>query len=376
MFLHCFKYAFRDYIRNKVMLFWVILFPMILGTLFNFAFMSIYDQEKFTEIPVALVNGCKTGGICGLLESMEDNNLLNVRCENESEALTMLESGDIDGIIYDDLLEPSLTVRTGSSMNASILKAFLDRYRFNAKIVADVSAADPAKLPALIDAMQQETAECLELRNLSQGNMNPYTAYFYNLLAMACMFVSMVGMLVSINQQANLSAVGARRSVAPASRFVQTFAGLAAALIIFFLGIALATAYLFFVLRIDFGIAYPEALAVNFVGVLFGVSMGFFVGSIGRMTEGVKTAVLLAVSLGTGFLSGLMMGDMPMIVEDKCPLLNRINPSRLISDSYYAINSYGWNGRVQRNLIVLTVMALALSTGGCLLTRKQNFKSL
>ena len=45
MFLHSFKYSFKDLIRSRIVLFWIILFPVLLGTLFKFAFGGIYDAN-------------------------------------------------------------------------------------------------------------------------------------------------------------------------------------------------------------------------------------------------------------------------------------------------------------------------------------------
>ncbi len=310
------------------------------------------------------------------MEESGSAKLLSARFVSEDEALKLLEESEVDGIIYDDMLEPTLIIRTGGGMNASIIKVFLDRYKTNASVIADIMESDPSRLPAVIEKMKAETVNHLELSNISNGNMNPFTTYFYNLLAMACLFVSMIGMLISINSQANLSSVGARVCLAPTSKAIQNIAGIIAAFVIFYTGIAIASAYLVFVLGIDFGISFGEILFINLFGVLFGISLGFFIGSIGRMTFNTKTAILLACTLGTGFLSGLMIGDMPAIIEKNCPIINRINPSRLISDSFHAINSYGWGERLAMNIIKLSIMSVVLIICGCLITRKRQFKSL
>ena len=58
MFFHDFKYSFLLLIRNKVELFWLLAFPIILGTFFYFAFGNLYDTtERFSEIPVAVSSG-------------------------------------------------------------------------------------------------------------------------------------------------------------------------------------------------------------------------------------------------------------------------------------------------------------------------------
>jgi predicted Zn-dependent peptidase len=55
MFLHILKYNFISALRVKQLNFWILIFPIILGTLFNIAFSGIMDSEKFKTIPVAIV---------------------------------------------------------------------------------------------------------------------------------------------------------------------------------------------------------------------------------------------------------------------------------------------------------------------------------
>lgn len=54
--LQIFKYNLKQLLHNRSELFWVILFPIILGSLFKAAFSNITAGEKFQAIPVAIVN--------------------------------------------------------------------------------------------------------------------------------------------------------------------------------------------------------------------------------------------------------------------------------------------------------------------------------
>ncbi len=60
MFWHEFVYEIRRLLRQKEELFWMLMFPVILGTLFYFAFGSINNTtENFHTIPVAV---CRENG--------------------------------------------------------------------------------------------------------------------------------------------------------------------------------------------------------------------------------------------------------------------------------------------------------------------------
>lgn len=379
MFFHSFKYSFKDFVRNRIILFWIVLFPMILGVMFNFAFGGIYDSTtKFSEIPAAVVTNGNFSILKNVLDEMDksDTRLFKITYTDEETALEMLEKGEVDGVIYDDFLEPKLSVRGESGITVSILKTFLDRYKSSAAIIGETAMRNPEKIPEIVEAMSAETGDCLKMKNYSDGNMDPYVTYFYNLLGMACMYVSMVGMYTVIRNQANLSPQGMRINAAPGGKLSMILGSLAAGQLIFYIGTMFAAAFLCFVLGVDFGISFGWIAVIIFFGVAVGLTMGFFVGSIGRMSENTKRGLLLGASMVFSFLSGLMVGDMPMIIEESCPLLNRINPVRLICDSFYVMSSYGFNDRMVYNLCALAVWTVFFTAGGFIMSRRRKYKSL
>lgn len=379
MFFHSFKYSFKDFVRNRIILFWIVLFPMILGVMFNFAFGGIYDTTtKFSEIPAAVVSDNSSSILKNVLDEMDksDTKLFKITYTDEETALQMLEKGEVDGVIYDDFLEPKLSVRGESGITVSIIKTFLDRYKSSAAIIGETAMRNPEKIPEIVEAMSAETGDCLKMKNYSDGNMDPYVTYFYNLLGMACMYVSMVGMYTVIRNQANLSPQGMRINAAPGGKLSMILGSLAAGQLIFYIGTMFAAAFLCFVLGVDFGISFGWIAVIIFFGVAVGLTMGFFVGSIGRMSENTKRGLLLGASMLFSFLSGLMVGDMPMIIEESCPLLNRINPVRLICDSFYVMSSYGFNDRMTYNLCALAVWTVFFTAGGFIMSRRRKYKSL
>lgn len=56
MFLHNFKYSLKILLRNKALLFWTFIFPIILGTFFNMAFSNIEKEESLNIIDIAIVD--------------------------------------------------------------------------------------------------------------------------------------------------------------------------------------------------------------------------------------------------------------------------------------------------------------------------------
>lgn len=116
--------------------------------------------------------------------------------------------------------------------------------------------------------------------------------------------------------------------------------------------------------------------AYFFFGSLIGVSIGIFVGSLGKMKEGGKIGIILGFSMVCSFLSGLMNNTMKDLVEKNMPVINRINPAALISDAFYCINVYDDMSRYYRNLFTLAVMSIILVTASFLLIRRESYDSI
>lgn len=113
-------------------------------------------------------------------------------------------------------------------------------------------------------------------------------------------------------------------------------------------------------LKLEFDGAFLQMIPVALLGSMLGVSLGIFVSSIGKMGEGVKIGILLAVSMTCSFLAGLFNGTMKDVVERNVPFLNRINPAAVISDALYCINVYDDPVRYTKNLILLGILCIAM----------------
>lgn len=55
MFKHIYFYQLKAQIRNKENVFWLLMFPIILTTLFQFVLSDIMSAENFVTIPIAVV---------------------------------------------------------------------------------------------------------------------------------------------------------------------------------------------------------------------------------------------------------------------------------------------------------------------------------
>ena len=380
--LHTIKYSMKAVMRNRSACFWLILFPMILGTLFKIAFSNL--GIPLERIPVAVVtaeNAAKqyTETFRTVADNLGEDALLDIiYCERE-DALNLLERGEIAGIFtVGEQVSLSVSAKAYNdikSMNQNILNTFVSRYNLLADAIADIAANHPEHLAKAVSLMGEEHFYNRE-ESLSATKNDNYVTYFYNLLAMTCMFCSMSGLEISLNNQGNLTALGARRNISPIPKQIAVVGELAAYVLVNFGCILIGFAYVNLVLRVNMSSRLPLMLLTLFVSELAGSAFGFFIGAIGRMPAGTKNAIAVGVSMTCCFLSGLMVGNMRVFVENKAPFLNRINPTALISDSFYCLANFDNYARYTRNMISLCAVTVLFLTGGFLLTRRRQYASL
>ena len=205
---------------------------------------------------------------------------------------------------------------------------------------------------------------------------DPFSQYFYNLLAMACLYTSMGGVLVATHNQANLSDLGMRKCLSPTHKLKSIVSELIATSTYEFALNFIGFIYVAYVLKVDIASRLPLAILTTFVGCLTGVSLGFFIGSFGQKSQDFKQGMIFAVTMPLCFLSGLMMGNMKIIIQNNCPILNKINPATIITDSFYSLAIYESYDRFIFDIISLLIFVIIFIMAGFLMTRRKKYASL
>lgn len=377
-----FKYALLRLMRNKANLFWILVFPIVLGCFFKIAFSNITASESFHTIPVAVVEGDNADATAfhTMIEQLsgdsEDAMLSATFCDDKK-ARTLLEKGKVDGIFYTtDTVELAVNSDlSDASINQSILQSLLTQYYLNRDLIVQILTTNPGNIESLVDSIGQSVDTRKEV-SLTRNNIDTYDQYFYNLIAMACLYTAMGGINLAINNSANLSSLAARKTIAPAKRAALIGTELLA--IILFESLLNMVSFLFIVtvLGIHMTTHLGLALLTILISTTFSITFGMFLGCVGPKSEGGKTGLMFAVVMPLCFLSGLMMGTMRMVVEKYAPFVNRINPAALISDSFYALNNYDTLTRYTGNILTLLLMTVLFLIISILVTRRKTYASL
>ncbi len=379
--LHLFRYRFVQTIRNFSNMFWALLFPIILGTLFYLSFGSAglesTGESRWDEIKVAVVKDTDSSenaqAFEGFLTQMDGETLDIQDISTESEALSALNEETISGIFY-VRDTPSLTVAK-NGLNESILTSVLESYNQNAAMFREIAMTHPEKLPDALDAMNDYRNTTAEV-SLGGKDLNPNVQYFFALVAYACLSGAFLGVQSSIDGQANISALGARRSITPTHKLTLILIDMAVLFIIHFFNILILCLYITHVLGISLGNDVGALLLVDFMGSMIGVCLGVAIGCLARISYGMKTGVCVLFTLFPGFLAGLMFGNMKNIIELHCPIINRINPAAVLSDAFYCMGIYNDMERFTRCLVILAVMSTLLLTVAFLGIRRERYDSI
>ena len=374
--------TWKRLLRDKANTFWILCFPIILGTLFNIAFSNMAASEDMSAINVAVICEDDLYGEA-LKQSIETisegkDAMLNAIFCDDKKATELLEKKDVVGIIHSGKtakLSISANMST-ESINQSILQAFINEYNMYQDSIAKIMINHPENIENVLSNFESISDFNNEVTISRKPDADPFSQYFYNLLAMACLYTSMGGVLVATHNQANLSDLGMRKCLSPTHKLKSIVSELIATSTYEFALNFIGFIYVAYVLKVDIASRLPLAILTTFVGCLTGVSLGFFIGSFGQKSQDFKQGMIFAVTMPLCFLSGLMMGNMKIIIQNNCPILNKINPATIITDSFYSLAIYESYDRFIFDIISLLIFVIIFIMAGFLMTRRKKYASL
>ena len=384
MFLNVFVNRFKIVLRSVDAILWSLAFALALGTLFYFAFKSIYKNAMNVTVDVAVVEGEElydSGSIGNMLKELtyeDGTKRLNIKNVDMEEARKLLDAKEpeVSGII--DLREMSdiKLIVNESGLEASMLGGIVSVLRQYSSIIVETIKSNPANIDTVVKSFDTEVKGLVKSEPITGDNKDPYVTYFYNLIAMMAVMASMSGVAIPESCQANQSEVGKRVDCSPVNRVLYEISGLLSAAIIKISITVIGLCYFIFVLKIDFGGDLPYIFMTAILATLLGLSLGFFIGHIGSFSKKTRENILTTVVVAGGFLSGLMVANIKSLIEVKCPIINRINPSAVISDAFYTLNMYGVSDRFYHSIIYIVGLTVVFIVAGLIMSRRKSYASL
>ncbi len=379
MFFRLYKYSLLRSMRQKLNIFWSLLFPIILGTLFQLSFGGFLDKEVvFHQIPVAYVEGEGADAAWKeVLEALEeDSGIIQLQPAGEEEAKALLREGEVKGIYYNGAGSPQIRLTVSEQgIDESILSAVFEQYGGIRKAFAQIGKERPQGIQEAAEAIEKECQYIKEWEISSQPIVNTLD-YFYSLLAMNCLMGATAGLACAVEIKADLSSLAARRAVSGTGRFPVLLADLAAVVTMQFFYLVFSASYLLFAMKVPMGNRWGLMLLTLFLGCVLGVTLGFFIGVAGKMSENMKEGLCVGIMMVSSFFSGLMVAEMRWVVERFAPWFARINPASLIVRAFYSLNVYETYGQYAQCLGGIAALSLLLGAGAFVIIRRERYASV
>lgn len=389
MFLHNFKYSLKILLRNKALLFWTFIFPIILGTFFNMAFSNIEKEESLNIIDIAIVdsdfyqdNDIYKKTFAYLSDKNNKGRLFNTVVTDLDNAKKLLTDNKITGYLLFSLDDVRIVVFK-NGINETILKYVVDEIE-SQKVVSSnlikkeiINNNGEVNYSDLINKINDLLSDNqVKLNNISNKNLSYTMVEFYTLIAMATLYGSIIAMTATNKAIANVSNVGMRSSVAPIKKSTMLLGGFLASYIVQVIGLSLLFIYTIFVLKVDYGNNFLAVVLLSLAGSLVGLSLGVAVATLIKSSEGTKTGIIIAITMFWSYLSGMMGISTKYLFDKNLPFLNKLNPANMITDGFYSLYYYGVGNRFEKDVISLIIFSVMLFLVSLISLRRQKYDSI
>ena len=377
-----------------MLIFWIYAFPIILGIFFHMAFSDIENGEKLDVIDIAVVDNVyfqdneiakETFQVLSNQERKEC--LFRTKYVNEEQAEKLLQDEKITGYVLVHEKNMKVVV-TDSGINETVLKSVVDDILQNEKMLerAVGSEIEKAKLnPSAVLSYEKIYEKALQhitdtvdikIKDISSSNLSYTMIEYYTLIAMACLYGGILGMVAMNQNMPNMTHIGKRIGVSPVSKLKLVLGSVLAGYIVQLIGLGLLFLFTIFVLHVDYGDNIPYIVVLAMAGCLAGLSIGIVVGTLLKVNDNTKTGIVIAITMAGCFFSGMMGITMKYVVDTNIPLINKINPASMITDGFYSLYYYDTMDRYFFDLVSLLIFSVILIGGSFTGLRRQTYDSI
>ena len=377
MFFHNFKYSLKVLLKNKALLFWTFIFPIVLGTFYNMAFSNIEKSEKMSVIDIAIVesddfndNQIYREAFDSLSNEDSDNRLFNITYTNLDESKKLLENNKIVGYLVFDGSDINITVNSNGDYE-TILKIAVDEITSEKKmyetLVKKEVEGQIKKGNYYIDykkivnnITERIKGSDVKIKNITSNNISYTMIEYYNLVAMASLYGALISMFIVNKKLANMDSVGKRTAISPTKKGSMLIGSLLASYIVQLIGLTLLFLYTIFVIKVDYGNNLLLVFLLASAGSLAGLSLGIAIATLIKTHEGAKTGILIAITMTWCFLAGMTGITMKYVIDKNIPILNIINPANMITDGFYALYYYDTLNRFYFDVVSLFIFSIIM----------------
>ena len=389
MFLHNLKYSLKTLFRSKALIFWTFAFPIILGTFFKMAFSDIENSEKLDIIDIAIVDNDNFNNdivfkntFKELSDKNSENYMFNVRYTTLDECKKLLEEEKVSAYILFNNNDINVSVNK-SGINETVTKYVIDEVQSKKVILTNIITKELESNNYMVNyeeivslANNIMNNSKAKFKDISRSNLSYTMIEFYTLIAMSCLYGSMLSMYIINYILPNMNSVGKRISVSGIKKLSLLISSLISSYIVQIVGIFILFIYTIFVLKVDYGSNIDKVILLMLTGSFAGLSLGVLVSSLIKTNENAKTGILVGITMLMCFMSGMMGITMKYIIDKNVRVLNLINPASMITDGFYSLYYYDTFNRYYFNVISLLIFSVIMLLISYSSLRRQRYDSI
>ncbi|MBS4539479.1 ABC transporter permease [Clostridium sp. D2Q-11] len=377
MLLHVLKYKFICLIRDKAIIFWAFMFPVILAVLFHIVLININPQEEFMKVEFSVVDndGYRQdirfkNYVNSIIESYENNSqsIYNISIRSLEESEQLLEDNKIDGYVKIEDELKLIVKRSGTEQ--SLIKALLDEYiQINSTMETILS-----NNPSALENIDLLTNNFIEDVPLSESDNTDFSIMiYYSLIAMSCLYASFWGLRIITLSQADLSSIGARMGLIPQKKLHILAIDFFVSWIIQLGIITFQLIFMSTVLNVELLKPIGLVFLTTAVGSAMAISLGSFIGAVIKKDEDTQVTIINSV-IGIGYV--ITVSQINEILESKLPFLACINPIKLVNDGLLSLYYFDNYAILARNVVLMSSLTFFFSAITYLTVRRVKYASI
>lgn len=341
-----FVYQLKRFMRDRALVVWPFVFPLILTVIFMQMFAGVTSAAKPTPVPLGVVEDAAYAaapGLDALVDQLSDpdseSHYADVTVyETADEAEAAARAGDTIGYLAVEDGRPSLyvTVDGNQKITSVVLRRALDSYEQTIAQQRELLAAGaPPEALAGLGSHQSLTREV----HVTPEGSDMATRYYFSLLA----FTAGMGMMLSAEAitgvMATSSPLGARRTLAAIPRWRVLTGVLGASCLCIVVCMTSALVFMATVAGVHFGPYAHLTPVVILTSSLMSCAAGAVIGTSRRLKGGMIAGIVSLLSLFTG-LYGTGSQRLADAVETHVPVLSWINPLWQSTHGFYSLLYY------------------------------------
>lgn len=242
-------------------------------------------------------------------------------------------------------------------------------------MIEQIMKDDPSKL-SQIDFTGMNKSY-IEEKDFGKKKLKASYSYFYSLFAMACMYGAFWGSRCVSETQGDQSDLAARLCASPTPKGTLILADILICLTLLFSESIILLTYLNLAYGIEFGSNIPYILLTNFCGCMLATSFGYFISSMFKKSVGFKESMIIGITMLCSAFTGIF-GTLQVkyIIEQNIPLLNKINPTALITDCLYQLQNFNNHDKFFQNIGCMLMLTAFFGIISYLKLRRKRYASL